>query len=584
MKQALESFEQVVSQHEKLIKLIYTGKKSISIEPHLASLVSKLQKFYYQQPDIACLFIFIDTQFWNKASARAIKLSFLLLKLNDEHHFHPATIKQVLMAALIRDICALPHLLKKDKVIGKESYAKLVVMVAHQSAKLLASRGIKSTALSKLVQFQYERPDGKGPFKKAEHQLTTSQNLFNWCCHVTDFICHPSRKNSLDWHSLLNKICRAGNSFGHRDYLESLHKTMTAVPVGSCIVTKDGKQAVCLYQVQTLCFCLPQLEQHTSRSVSVVTISMDEIAHWQHSFAIDSFGHLHSALCNTLPKALDAYDLEMPKSKTPPAPDLSPKESIFKLQRLAHSDRGVEIKELVKVLEQYPIICKQIRQEAQLLSRKHIEIESLRQAVMMLGLNRVPYWLVRSHIEKQILGFNHNQLSLSQTLLFSAQEIAAELVKFSQSLLPEQGKLLMTYLMTPAIFNQKVAIKSTRSLGEKEITTVPELFYISPDSYPELCVSMAKQWQEVGFFVEAIGNQLKQPKQILTNIRDRHVLAISILSIHSAYSICSGLPITTFLQRPPIKDSLKSLKITDQEFIDLHQQKSLERNAVSSLH
>ncbi|WP_152537523.1 hypothetical protein [Catenovulum agarivorans] len=359
----------------------------------------------------------------------------LLLHCADIFQLHPKLVHKLLIAASLRDI-ALTKTQKQSKLDNKTLIAS-----ATASASQLQQLGF--SALVPLVAKQYQLPPN----------MLFSQTVFSLVCKLV----HQQNLLSLaNWRHILKAIM---TTEGHKlpiFWLDKLYLSLGPIPPGSYVADKQQS----LYWVMSAA----QANDH------VVCLSTSGI--WQ----LKSTENLTITDSEKYLKPQELILCCQHKSTELIRLDQTSEVNNFSLTQLTHllghfhQHKRDPVSLLSDDITNLPTVRLALCRYASELAQTSTPIEKTKHAIMMLGLGRVYYWLIRYQIETYYLKYTYDQQNLHLLYLKQAQSVAERLVQTLGFIETEQAKLLVTLAFMPYLNAPKIQTKVVR----------PQLISISP--------------------------------------------------------------------------------------------------------
>ncbi len=582
MESITHDITQLISDQIKLLKQCYIysqqkEKKEINFLPELTKLALCWLKYYRSQPDLMSHLLFVklaDQPFYIQKN---IKFIILTLALCHKEKVHPALISPLIIAGICKDLIYLKIMLKNKPQLNDKQLRQYKQKNPSLSAKIFAQCSKDSQQqqlISVLIKHQFETLDGKGPNKRFQHNLSYAEQIFSLCCLFIEKLECLSSGASKPVNTVLNSLCTTHYAGVNSRLLDQLYACFTNFPLGCKAQDKNQQTVLISYH-------------HQQRSASLtidgngqlLTNKIREIPFYQLTISNSTY------ICsNTKVFLKTLYNLQVLLeenrnytfiNKAEISADITACPNILKLQKMAQVKQGIEINQLAKEIGQFKDIEQDLCQQAQALSRKNKPIKNIKQALMMLGLNRVPSWVVRNHLEKELLSLTHQQTALCLQIMRISQYAAAELALQCRLLLPEKAKLLLSYLLLPAMYNARLAIKNKIEFNNSAFNA-PDLYQVSGEKYAQLSQIIATEWHESSSFIALTRQQLKNIDDVFTSKDEQKLLSLSMLSIHVAYLCFHGNTKTT--DKTNIKNTDKCLVLLGLK------QKDLDKTILSTIH
>ncbi len=575
MQNIAHDIPQLLAEQIKLLKQCYIDsqkkqKTAKNFLPELKKIAIDWLNIYRSQPDILTNLLFIkltDQPFYIQKN---IKLILLLLILCHKIKVHPALISPLLIAAICKDLIYLKILLKPAIQLNEQQirqYKQKNPRLSSQLFKQYTHKSNQQQLIARLIKHQFETLNGKGPHQRFTHNLSFAEQIFSLCCLFVEELESMLTNKTYSPQTVIQSLCTHFYGAINQGLFDHLYASFSSSPLGSTAEDKHGQVVLINFFHQTRYACVSINTNDSLSTKNIREIAPQQLTSHDLAYVCSNSQALLQYLVDSASLLKDKRNYPF-KAQAEICADITACPEILKIQKMAQIKQGLEINQLAKEIQQLPAIEHDLCMQAQQLSRKKRPISNLNQALMMLGLNRVPSWVVRNHLEKELLSLPHQQSNLCLEIMKICQFAAAELAQLSRLLLPEKAKLLLSYLLLPAMYNASLAITSRLSFSNSAFNA-PELYQVSGEKYANLSFIIAKEWQESKSFIELTRQQLKQIDDIFTSKNEQKLLSLSMLSIHIAYSCFS-----TTLDKPNLENDktiVKCLKLLDLKTNDFNE-------------
>ena len=490
-----------------------------------------------------------------RVQKRYLSTCILLIVFADIYKLHPKLLHKLLIAASLRDLALLDALqqtkLDKKKILGS----------AIRSAQ--QTQHCQFGALAQLIAWQYAAPP---------HCLF-SQQVFSLVC----LIVHQQSLNPMaNWlHWLKQLICQDGTKI-QLSLLENLFEYFTELPAGSQVV--DEKQQELHYLIlsapedeQATCVSLGGVWHHfNKKNLQLATIGLPQVKASKLTF-------------KQLIEWCQHKSTEFVKASTKPASSTQhlTLTALKKLLGHFHQHKSDPVVLLDKEIDRLPFVQTALCGYATELAESPTPISKTRHAIMMLGLTRVYYWLIRYQIESFYIQYQYDHQELHQLYLLQAQTTAERLADKLKIIEKEQAKLLvslafMPYLHAPQIqsYQQKPEVYSYS----------PELIFRQAKDYPQALLETLKQDLRLDPCCTDALEALQHPAQLHKyNLKAQQTLAVLTCACASV-GMSFNSQVTDSIQLPEtLQQALTLLKLDFTSFQQIQQENSQDNNLYSPL-
>ncbi|KMT65686.1 hypothetical protein [Catenovulum maritimum] len=522
-------------QQKLAVKAVKT--KYLSIANHWIKL--------FQKAPIELEILFIQTQHNTSQQARYLKTNLLILLLARQKNLHLSLIKQLVYAAQIRDITNF-------KVLHKGGLDKpangLIRKSSIKCIQFCAKHGLSYGLSEQLIANQYRH--------QSPPVIGLGEQIFNTSCeyiqlqHELDFPC--------DWPSRVNKLAIKCASNIKLAELTLIYQSLSEIPAGSLCSLKQQTDLIYIFSENKRHYFLPQ-DLAKAKPYIYQEEEQEEPLYKQIQFSEQpskiNISKLFALITECFPQLSEAsfHFSEL---------DIQPSSEIYQIRQAVEQKQDDPVLTLNSVLNQHPIWQQELENYAKTIANNAEANLTSKNAIMMLGLNRVPYWIIRRALEVNLFKIQHQNTHRFSKYLESAQAMAHELSSETEFIYPEEAKLIITFCYYPYLYNAQLALKSFPM--ELDSLSTEAVFGLKIETAISLSQTISKLWLDKSWINTLIDNQNLPIERVISSKQDRQSLAILKLSNLATHLIYSGQEIS--LDNSEIQMCLKSLKMTADMF------------------
>ncbi|NTS77675.1 HDOD domain-containing protein [Catenovulum sp. SM1970] len=501
----------------------------------------------------------------NLFEQRLISRLGFILKLSHAIPLHPELCLNLTISAQLTEI-AYFNILNKRKLSTTAELQKFKESNALKSAQIcnryLAPKDSQSQFIVNLMAYHklWSLQASSDKITFAHQLLFLTNTVVNALHPITD-------SPKLTWQKVLKQLCLNYQDIIDKTVLDKVYCTFSAIPAGTQFLSNeqnylslkpydesDYQDVLCLnngeYEVLDKSTVLNAINHQSSKKITYSVL--DDIAE-------------QSTQLNPVSLNL-AANIQAPSK-------------LIELRNHAYKPQ-TSSKKLIQLIEKQPDIIAGLYDYAKSLSRGNKAPASVAQAVMTLGTNRLKDWIARQHIESSLFHCQHQLSRNSKQVLTLTQKVAQAIAIESNLVLPEQAKLLMSYLMMPATYHKCLTHRLSYKHNKLDTFDSPSLMQVPKQHYQKLSLVLANTWLENNAVKAACLHQLKPEKLFIGQDKEIKLLALSILSIHASYLIYQlGQYKMRSISDKNLQQSLKLLGLTKNQYEQAIEQ-SLSQTAV----
>ncbi|MCU4676085.1 hypothetical protein N7931_10610 [Catenovulum sp. 2E275] len=506
-------------------------------------------KLYQQAPQSLCALYFL-TDDLTLIEQRYLKTNLLLLSLIESLHLTQTQAINLLCASALRDIAIFNSLNKtktelRDLLNDKQFKAKLYKSCQHSAkqAELIvnAQPQVYLANLNQLIAYQYEFTNGSGLYRKILAQVNQQQfcasQLFSFCCHLVNLdILYPQLVN---WQLQLKFIAR--NQFHKIDsyLLNLLYQQWGQFPAGSLV---SYQQQAC-----RVFYLAPANDDFAIiyQNNQLIKCPLAKLSALDQTFETEGVLTIRQAYKTQLLPHLDELNIKLSSAKLVQfSLNIDPQSRLLN-QHFKQNDEPLDY--LAKALQIQTNRFNQAFSESfkQTTTQNLIEYAyslnlpaeraansslSVNQASMYLGSDALQFWLPHHVLKSPLLNLKHQFSEPLKQYLFLAQNMSAQLAKYSDSVHPEQAKLLLCCLFYPYFYHPKITIYANQDL--QLATHIHQLLKLNK-TQTHLSVELARNCGLSFTEINALAATTQQSKNHYTETEKSLIssLKLSILAI-----------------------------------------------------
>ncbi|WP_016956676.1 hypothetical protein [Catenovulum agarivorans] len=544
-------------QHQQLMQMATDGASDTE---QLKSLANKLAQTWLAPSILNSCFTaaFINLPLvLPRAQKRYLSSCLLLIVFADIYKLHPKLLHKLLIAASLRDISIL-KLLQQPKLDKKHLLAS-----ALQSAQQVQQRQLG--ALAQLIAWQYTNTPN----------ALFSQQVFSLVC----LIVHQQSLNpTANWLQILKTlVCQDGSKIQF-SLLESLFKYLTDLPAGSLVVEQKQQQLHYLmhsseHEQDTICVSLTGVWHHFNKdSLALAAISSAAEQANKLSFKQVLEWCQHKSC-------------EFIKQDEKPA-NVSQHLSLTALKTLLahfHQSANDPVDLLNQDIQALPYLHNALCTYASELAESNAPINKTRHAIMMLGLNRVYYWLIRYQIESFYIQYQYDHQNLHQLYLLQAQSVAENLANKLKIIDKEQAKLMVSLAFMPYLNAPQI---QTYQQAPEFYSHSPELIFKHKKHYPQALLDTLKNDLRLEDWCLDALVALQAPSKLHNfNRKTQQTFALLVCactSVGLSYVVYDSVKMSEALPQP-LQQALTLLNLDFTSFQQIQQENSQDNNLYSPL-
>ncbi|MER2491190.1 hypothetical protein [Catenovulum sediminis] len=539
-------------QHQKLQQSIHSSRL---IESDIAKQGYKLSRLWLKldgQGLLSLRFLFFFPLQLPLVSQRYLQTCVLILTFKRILNLHDNLVHKLLTTACFRDLSLPP----KNTNKSAQSYLAEI----HKSAVLsaLQSKKIGLSGLSQLIKQQYA--------KTSVRQLL-SDRLFNFACRIVN---HRSINSALNWQQLLSKLCRQDALFIDSQLTDLLLQHWGDMPEGITVLNNNTQTIGYLLAVKDKSADIYQLNGH----IQEYPLAALEVVQAKHKVPQKQYID-----CLNNEKFLAALDKTVNPSKHG-CKFILTKAELTEYLAIFNNTNQDPIDQLNKQFNKNTLLMEALKAYAAELSKSQSSFSNLRNAIMMLGLNRIRYWLARVHLENNYWHAYYDHKPLHEQYLKTAQYVASELAKKTDFIYPEQAKLLISVTLI-----QYLSAPQIKRFAEPPIyysCTPDSVFGYSKQLPNEFIQAITETWQQPAWMSKSLLQLGEKPNNVLVSKQQQSTLSVIYLALASV-----GMTYTAQAKQqtaPEIfKQSLACLKLTSNDLYKIQQDNIVDNTCFNPL-